>query len=129
MPANSSNSAQTMPLYEYECDNFGHRFEVIVKFSDPPIEKCPQCGGPVHKLMSAPAFQLKGTGWYVTDYAKKADTKDAAEAKTPADTAGAKESAEPKKSDASKGEKPSSKGTNAASKPAKASSDPSSTKT
>jgi putative FmdB family regulatory protein len=60
-----------MPLYEYECDACGHRFEVIVKFSDPPLETCPSCGGHVHKLMSSPAFQFKGTGWYVTDYAKK----------------------------------------------------------
>lgn len=60
-----------MPLYEYECENCGHRFETIQKFSDPPIEKCPKCGGPVHKLQSAPAFHLKGTGWYVTDYARK----------------------------------------------------------
>jgi putative FmdB family regulatory protein len=59
-----------MPLYEYECDACGHRFEKIQKFSDPPIEKCPACGGTVHKLQSAPAFQFKGTGWYVTDYAK-----------------------------------------------------------
>ena len=60
-----------MPLYEYECDACGHRFEKIQKFSDPPLETCPKCGGPVHKLMSAPAFQFKGTGWYVTDYAEK----------------------------------------------------------
>jgi putative FmdB family regulatory protein len=60
-----------MPLYEYQCEACGHRFEVIVKFSDPPLEKCPICGGHVHKLFSSPAFQFKGTGWYVTDYAKK----------------------------------------------------------
>src|SRR5262245_44389220 len=60
-----------MPLYEYECDNCGHRFEAIQKFSDPPVDKCPQCGGTVHKIQSAPAFQFKGTGWYITDYAKK----------------------------------------------------------
>ena len=60
-----------MPLYEYECDACGHRFEKIQKFSDPPVDKCPKCGGGVHKLQSAPAFQLKGTGWYITDYAKK----------------------------------------------------------
>jgi putative FmdB family regulatory protein len=66
-----------MPLYEYECDACGHRFEVIQKFSDPPIEKCPACGSTVHKLQSAPAFQFKGTGWYVTDYAKTtSDSKD-----------------------------------------------------
>jgi len=60
-----------MPLYEYLCDACGHRFEVIQKFSDPPPERCPKCGGSVHKLQSAPAFQFKGTGWYVTDYARK----------------------------------------------------------
>jgi putative FmdB family regulatory protein len=59
-----------MPLYEYECDN-GHRFEVIRKFSDPPIEKCPTCGSPVRKLIASPAIQFKGSGWYVTDYARK----------------------------------------------------------
>jgi putative FmdB family regulatory protein len=61
-----------MPLYEYECDACSHRFEVIQKFSDAPVEKCPVCGSTVHKLQSAPAFQFKGTGWYVTDYAKTA---------------------------------------------------------
>ena len=60
-----------MPLYEYECDACGHRFEVIQKFSDAPVEKCPSCGGHVHKMQSAPAIQFKGTGWYITDYAKK----------------------------------------------------------
>src|ERR1700681_2320207 len=60
-----------MPLYEYQCDACGHRFELIKKYSDPPLKICPKCGGAVHKLQSAPAFQFKGTGWYVTDYAKK----------------------------------------------------------
>ncbi len=59
-----------MPIYEYECEKCGHRFEKIQKFSDPPIDVCPVCGGAVHKMQSAPAFQFKGTGWYVTDYAK-----------------------------------------------------------
>jgi putative FmdB family regulatory protein len=59
-----------MPIYEYECEKCGHRFEKIQKFSDPPLEACEKCGGPVHKMQSAPAFQFKGTGWYVTDYAK-----------------------------------------------------------
>jgi putative FmdB family regulatory protein len=63
-----------MPLYEYECEAAGHRFEVIQKFSDAPIDKCRVCGGPVHKLQSAPAFHLKGTGWYATDYAKSGST-------------------------------------------------------
>ncbi len=60
-----------MPLYEYQCDACGHRFEQIQKFSDPPVEACPSCGGAVRKLVSSPAIQFKGTGWYVTDYAKK----------------------------------------------------------
>jgi putative FmdB family regulatory protein len=59
-----------MPLYEYECEN-GHRFERIQKFSDPLVEVCPTCGSVVHKLMSSPAIQFKGSGWYITDYAKK----------------------------------------------------------
>ncbi len=60
-----------MPLYEYECDACGHRFEKIQKFSDPLEDTCPKCGGPVHKLMSSPAIQFKGSGFYITDYAKK----------------------------------------------------------
>jgi putative FmdB family regulatory protein len=60
-----------MPLYEYECDACGHRFEVIQKFSDPPVNKCPNCAGPVHKLIASPAIQFKGSGWYITDYARK----------------------------------------------------------
>ena|SRR5579859_6937439 len=60
-----------MPLYEYECEKCHHRFEKIQKFSDPLVDTCPKCGGPVHKLMSSPAIQFKGTGWYITDYAKK----------------------------------------------------------
>jgi putative FmdB family regulatory protein len=69
-----------MPLYEYQCDACHHRFERIRKFSDPPVDVCPNCGkGPVRKLLSSPAIQFKGSGWYVTDYARKssaaADTK------------------------------------------------------
>ena len=60
-----------MPLYEYECDDCGHRFELIRKFSDQPLSVCPACGGRVRKLISSPAIQFKGTGWYVTDYARK----------------------------------------------------------
>lgn len=60
-----------MPIYEYKCGVCAHRFEAIQKFSDPPLDECPKCGGPATKLQSAPAFQFKGTGWYVTDYAKK----------------------------------------------------------
>jgi len=60
-----------MPLYEYQCDACGHKFEKIQKFSDPLESTCPKCGGPVHKLMSSPAIQFKGSGFYITDYAKK----------------------------------------------------------
>lgn len=59
-----------MPLYEYQCEPCGHRFEVIQKFSDAPVEDCPSCGGAVRKLLSSPAIQFKGTGWYITDYAR-----------------------------------------------------------
>jgi putative FmdB family regulatory protein len=60
-----------MPLYEYECEKCGQRFERIQKFSDPPVDKCPSCEGTVRKLLSSPAIQFKGSGWYITDYAKK----------------------------------------------------------
>jgi putative FmdB family regulatory protein len=60
-----------MPLYEYQCDACGREFERIRKFSDPPLEKCPHCGGAVRKLFSSPAIQFKGSGFYITDYAKK----------------------------------------------------------
>jgi putative FmdB family regulatory protein len=60
-----------MPLYEYQCKKCGHRFEKIQKFSDKMIKKCPDCGGPVEQMISAPAVQFKGSGWYVTDYPKK----------------------------------------------------------
>jgi putative FmdB family regulatory protein len=60
-----------MPLYEYECEKCGHRFERIQRFSDPLVKKCPECGGKVEQVLSAPAVQFKGSGWYVTDYAKK----------------------------------------------------------
>ena len=59
-----------MPLYEYECDTCGHRFEKIQKFSDPIEDTCPTCGGHVHKLFSSPAIQFKGSGFYITDYPK-----------------------------------------------------------
>lgn len=59
-----------MPLYEYQCPQCG-RFELIQKFSDAPVTSCPTCGSDVEKLLSAPAIQFKGTGWYITDYARK----------------------------------------------------------
>ena len=61
-----------MPLYEYECDACGRRFEVIRKFSESELDACTLCGkGPVRRLLSSPAIQFKGTGWYITDYSSK----------------------------------------------------------
>ena len=65
-----------MPLYEYQCPKCG-RFEVIRKFSDAPLSACPTCGREIQKLPSAPAIQFKGSGWYVTDYARKSPGGDA----------------------------------------------------
>lgn len=60
-----------MPLYEYQCKKCHSLTERIQKFSDPPLTTCPHCGGELEQLISAPAVQFKGTGWYVTDYARK----------------------------------------------------------
>jgi putative FmdB family regulatory protein len=62
-----------VPLYEYECTKCGHRFERIQKFSDPHVKTCPKCKGKVQRLPSAPAIQFKGSGWYITDYARKGE--------------------------------------------------------
>jgi len=92
-----------MPLYEYECKKCGHRFEKIQKFSDKMVKKCPDCGGQVEQMISAPAVQFKGSGWYVTDYAKKGSSagstsggdsgsKDKKDEKAKSETASSKES-------------------------------------
>lgn len=62
-----------MPLYEYRCQSCGRTREVLQKMSDPPVTVCEHCGGEMKRMVSAPAVQFKGTGWYVTDYAKKSD--------------------------------------------------------
>ena len=85
-----------MPLYEYQCTSCGHRFERIQKFSDPPATECPRCGGAVEKLLSSPAFQFKGSGWYVTDYARKSE---AAKPETKGSAAESKESTDTKAGD------------------------------
>ena len=91
-----------MPLYEYQCAACGHRFEKIQKFSDDPIKKCPKCGkNKVERLISSPAIQFKGTGWYITDYARKgspspegkADGKEPAKEPAKPDAASTKEGA------------------------------------
>src|SRR5215471_15227305 len=78
-----------MPIYEYECTKCGKRIEVIQKMSDKPLKKHAECGGTLHKLVSAAGFQFKGTGWYVTDYARK-DAK--SESKETKETTSAKDS-------------------------------------
>ena len=83
-----------MPLYEYECEACAQRFERIQKFSDPPVDKCPSCGGQVRKLLSSPAIQFKGSGWYITDYAKKGGG-----AKESTESKGTKDSADSSKAD------------------------------
>jgi putative FmdB family regulatory protein len=64
----------SVPIYEYRCRKCGHTFERIQRFSDAPVKKCPECGGSVEKLLSSSAVQFKGSGWYVTDYARKAES-------------------------------------------------------
>jgi putative FmdB family regulatory protein len=64
-----------VPLYEYQCKKCHSLTERIQKFSDPPLATCPHCGGELEQLLSAPAVQFKGSGWYVTDYAKKGSSK------------------------------------------------------
>ena len=130
-----------MPLYEYECDACGHRFEKIQKFSDPLEDTCPKCGGHVHKLMSSPAIQFKGSGFYITDYPKgdkgsapKSDggKSDRAEkADKPAASADAASKSEKSGASADSGSSPASTtpSTPSTSTPAPASSTPSSSST
>lgn len=76
-----------MPIYEYVCKKCHHKFEKIQKFSDPRVKKCPECRGPVEQALHAPAVQFKGTGWYVTDYARKHEPKDSSSTKDEAPAA------------------------------------------
>ena len=103
----------SMPLYEYQCGSCGSVFEVMQKFSDQPLTVHENCGGPVQRLLSAPALQFKGSGWYITDYARagkggggngKTEAKSGESSKTEtksADTSGKTESTS-KPSDAGK---------------------------
>jgi putative FmdB family regulatory protein len=86
-----------MPLYEYRCEACAHQFEKIQRFSDDPISVCPSCGqGPVVKLLSSPAIQFKGSGWYITDYARKGG-----ESATPASTSSGQQKGDAAKTDSS----------------------------
>ena len=91
-----------MPLFEYECDACGRRFEVILKSSDTMVEACKHCGkGPVHRQLSSPAIQFKGTGWYVTDYAQKGKSDSSSTSSSAKDTDGAKSDASTPATDSS----------------------------
>ena len=70
-----------MPIYEYECLECGKKFETMQKITEEPLTSCPSCSGKVRKLVSNCSFQLKGTGWYLTDYARKSDGKEEKEEK------------------------------------------------
>lgn len=75
-----------MPIYEYKCMQCSNEFEAMQKFSDSAISQCPNCGGPVKKLISRSSFHLKGSGWYLTDYAKKNSPKETYEKSASTDT-------------------------------------------
>ena len=91
-----------MPLYEYECKKCHHRFERIQKYSDPHVKKCPDCGGKVEQVVSPPAVQFKGSGWYVTDYAKKSSAGSSSSANgDSSDSGGKKDEKKETKSDSS----------------------------
>ena len=102
-----------MPLYEYQCEKCEHRFEIIQKFSDAPVSNCPKCDGAVTKLPSSPAIQFKGTGWYITDYARKprggepSSSKEGEPSSSKEDAALKKDSSKKEKPTGSKSPKPS----------------------
>jgi putative FmdB family regulatory protein len=98
-----------MPLYEYQCKKCKHIFEKIQSFSDKPIRKCPKCSGPVEKLLSAPAVQFKGTGWYVTDYAKSGAKSSGESKETSSSSDGGGSEAKPETKAEAKSEKPEKK--------------------
>jgi len=87
-----------MPLYEYQCEACGRRFEVIRKFSDPPLETCTLCGkGPVQRLLSSPAIQFKGSGWYITDYSQKGKSSESSSSSKSESESSASKSSDTKK--------------------------------
>ncbi len=93
-----------MPLYEYECLSCGKRTELLQRMGDAPPAACPQCGGEVKKLFSAPAVQFKGSGWYVTDYAAKKGGGSGSKSDSKGDDSGSSEKGEK----AEKADKPAS---------------------
>ena len=91
-----------MPIYEYQCGSCGQRFEAIQKVADQPLDACRKCGkGPVQRLLSSPAIQFKGSGWYVTDYAKKGTSDAGSSGKPSAADAGSSDTAKKSESTSS----------------------------
>jgi putative FmdB family regulatory protein len=114
-----------VPLYEYECKKCGKRMEKIRRFSDPPLTVCEKCGGKLEQLISSPAIQFKGAGWYVTDYAKKSSVPSGSSSEDSSSSSEKKEKAEAKadaKSDAKSSGKSETKESSKSSEPAKVSS-------
>ena len=98
-----------MPNYEYLCKKCGHSFEQIRKFSDRQLRKCPECGGVIEQVISAPAVQFKGSGWYVTDYPKKGAGSGTSSSSSSEGDSGSKETKETKDAkDGKKDDKPKS---------------------
>ncbi len=98
-----------MPIYEYACTKCGHQLEVMQKINDKPLSRCPECKGKLEKQFSQTSFQLKGSGWYVTDYSKSgAAPKEKAKADKPekAEKTESKAESKPEKSEATPAKKP-----------------------
>jgi putative FmdB family regulatory protein len=91
-----------LPLYEYRCLQCDAHFEKIQKFSDPPLKKCEICGGQLEQLLSSPAIQFKGSGWYITDYARKSSAETSTKADGAASTKTESKPAESKATEPSK---------------------------
>ena len=98
-----------MPIYEYECRSCGKRTELLQRMDAPPLAACPECGGEVRKMFSSPAVQFKGTGWYVTDYAKKGGRSDKGGKTEKAEGSGSAEATSDAKTESKPDTKPESK--------------------
>jgi putative FmdB family regulatory protein len=109
-----------MPLYEYECDACAHRFEKIQKFSDPLVDVCPKCEGHVRKLLSSPAIQFKGSGFYITDYPKQGKTGGSSESSSSSKSESSQKTAEKSDQKTDSSDKPAKSSESSESKPAAA---------
>jgi putative FmdB family regulatory protein len=100
-----------MPIYEYRCQDCSQEFERMQRFSDPPVDTCPQCSGPVQRLISRSAFHLKGGGWYATDYGRNGSSKEEKSAKSDTESSSKGSESSPSESASSTTDSPSAKGT------------------